>query len=273
MQFRPRFGSKPNTTNKKHQFPAKAESFPLLCTSSTHNQVILARLQWLFSVLCCTSGHFTRAEKLGKCQKWLQLPPGLWLEEGFNKTYYTGKSGNEEILSFHFCQVPPIILGRGVATGVGQVRNGPSEKQPITKNWAFMSQFSVLFWPLEGITSFRKRCYFNQLETRKGERNKCLPMLKDKRFFSRIRQVSKTFKEFYLQNGFGFSFILIPFYFTLIQVTKIIPARSLIIKKMLRFHSHETKIPIPWLFYQKLIHFCLKFRFKELTYHSKPHLN
>lgn len=80
-------------------------------------------------------------------------------------------TGNEEMRKS--CPSPSarFLQGKGVATGVRQVRNRPSKNQPVTKNSVSLGWFSVLFWPLEGITSFRNRCYCNQLGTRKGECN------------------------------------------------------------------------------------------------------
>lgn len=98
MQFRYHIRSETNSTNWKKtlllnmnlQHKQTAFHARQVCTPFTHKQIILARLQWLFPVLYCTSGPFSRAEKLGRCQKWLQLPPGLRLDDCFKMNHYTG---------------------------------------------------------------------------------------------------------------------------------------------------------------------------------------
>lgn len=130
-----------NLQNKQTAFHARQ-----VCTPCTHKQTILARLQWVFPVLYCTSGPFSRAGKLGRCQKWLQLPPGLRLDDRFkmNLIQVVIKWGNPVLPGMHFCQVLCIGIGSCVATGMRQVRNVPSEKQPIKKNWAVCRKLSVI---------------------------------------------------------------------------------------------------------------------------------
>lgn len=98
-------------------------------------------------------------------------------------------------------------------------------------------------------------------------------MLKDKRLLAESEGLKIIWRILFTkQVWFLFYINTLPFY-TNSNYTKIIPGRTLIIKQKLTSHSYESKIHILWLFYQKPIHFCLKLRFKELTYHLKTHLN
>lgn len=70
MQVKYHIGSKPNSTNYMYYIKLimnlyKQTAFHArhVCSSFTCKQIILARLQWLFPVVCCTSGPFSRAEE------------------------------------------------------------------------------------------------------------------------------------------------------------------------------------------------------------------
>lgn len=85
----------------------------------------------------------------------------------------------------------------------GQVRNGPSEKQPITKNWAFMSQFSVLFQILEGSPLSEPDVTSISLKQRKQSINlsACQCYKCNKRSLAESDRSQKHFQNFIYKTG------------------------------------------------------------------------
>lgn len=137
------------------------------------------------------------------------------------------------------------------------VKNNPSKRTGL--RWVRF-QFSSGHWKDH---LFQKQVLLQS--ARNKEMKAVLVNVQRQKIVSRTWQVLKICEESYLQNRFGFSFILILSYFTQIKITA-----AAITKFTTARNWYKSKIDSPWLLYsQKLIHFCLKFRCRELTYHSK----
>lgn len=153
MQFRYHFGSKPNTTNKKPYYLIQISSTSReLSTLDKYAPPLHAnRLFWPDfndSFLCSAAPLDILQEQKSsgdvKSDSSCHLDYGLMSALRRTVIQVIRKWGNPGLPLLPGCSYQP---GQRCGHRGETVRNGLSEKQPFIKNWAFISWFSVLFWP------------------------------------------------------------------------------------------------------------------------------